>query len=769
MGALLSVVVPIYNVARYLTECLDSLAAQTHPDVQVVLVDDGSTDDSGDIAAARVAADTRFQLIRQSNQGLGAARNTGIRAATGDYLAFVDSDDVLPPYAFEVLVGAVESTGSQIASGNVALFNSRGLWQSPLHRGTHRQTWLGTRLRRRRNLVYDRLACNKVFRRDFWTGHDLWFPEGVRYEDIPVTIPAYALAESIDVLPTVVYHWRQREAGAEESISQRQAEVANLVDRFAAVRSASRSLAGIGDRSLKNHYDATALRSDLRMFLHLLPQVPDGTYRRRFCELAAEFLAEVDPAVPDRLDPRLRVAWRLARDGRLPELLRVVDATRSGGVPPRVDGVPAALYRPTPRLRTALRAISFSGGQLRIAGYALRTPAEPDTPPGPQLRALWLSEQGRRRRFGPAPTRSRLLRRRSVAADPATGDLPAWSGFATSLPVTALRSAAGWPPGTWLVMAGLVDVAGGPESGPVKVGEVVPALPAVWVGPGVRVVPLLHDGALRLRVEHPSVWATAARLVGDELVISGTAVAGAPVPSALTLARTPMIVARRYPSRPDGTVGSSSGGTGFSCRIPLGDLVTGPVSARPAAVGDPVAGWLVGWDVDGGADASAGHGLPVGADFTELRPLPGGPGLLAESADQGQLSIRVLPAGPLATWATVEEAGVTLGGACPVGAAPSSVVLRHADDLRDPAAPADRELPVEAVDEGWLVRIPADGPDRPEPGRWWFGYRPADDDRVHELSMSLRIRDGAGQVGPAGLPRLRLEPERLYRVALVAN
>jgi len=780
VGALLSVVTPIYNVARYLPECLDSLADQTHPDIEFVLVDDGSTDDSGEIAAARAEADPRFQLIRQPNRGLGAARNTGIRAACGDYLAFVDSDDVLPRYAFELLVGALESTGSQIASGNVLLFNSRGLWQSPLHRGTHRRTRLGARLRRRRNLLYDRLACNKVFRRDFWTGNELWFPEGVRYEDIPVTVPAYALAAKIDVLSTPVYHWRQREAGAEESISQRQTEITNLVDRFAAVRSASRSLAALGNRRLKNHYDTIALRSDLRMFLYLLPDVADEAYRQRFLQLAGEFLAEVDPSVPDRLEPGLRVAWRLAGDGRLAELLTVVAATRLGQKPPVVPDVPVQLYRPDRRLRTALRSVAWRGGRLRISGHVYRAPQVAGAP-WLRLRALWLRERGRSGRRVPGPAHSRVFAGRGSASCQSADDPPAGSGFDASFRTSALRPSSGWRTGTWLVMTGVVDPAGPPVSGPVKVGEIQPALPATWVAPGVRIVPVVYDGALRLRVERPRVWATAAEVDDDSLVISGTVAAGVAPPTALSLSRTPAVVWRRYPTAVGGSARPAADpaaagpdtdeatGAVFSCRIPLADLLAGAAVQRPAPVGDPVSGWLVGYRL--GADRTDEH-LPVGEGFVDLHPVGGRPGPLVEPGDHGSLTIRMLPTGPMVTWATVDQSGVTIGGECAVDDLPSLVVLRHADDLRDAAAPADRDLPVESVDEGRQVRVPAAGPDQLEPGRWWFGYRPGAGDQVCDLPVSLGIRDGLGRADGTGgrQPlRLRLEPDRLHRVALLAS
>src|SRR3954469_20020525 len=92
---LVSVIVPIYNVEPFLRDCLDSLRAQTHTQLQVLMVDDGSTDNGAAIAAEFAELDPRFQLIRQANAGLSAARNVAVPLANGEYLAFVDSDDVL--------------------------------------------------------------------------------------------------------------------------------------------------------------------------------------------------------------------------------------------------------------------------------------------------------------------------------------------------------------------------------------------------------------------------------------------------------------------------------------------------------------------------------------------------------------------------------------------------------------------------------------------------------------------------------------------------
>src|SRR6476469_3425300 len=108
----LSVVVPIYNVEEYLGPCLDSIAAQTFRDLEVIMVDDGSTDRSAAIAAAYAERDGRFKLVSRPNGGLSAARNTGIGHAAGEFLAFVDSDDLLPDNAYQLLVGTLDETGS---------------------------------------------------------------------------------------------------------------------------------------------------------------------------------------------------------------------------------------------------------------------------------------------------------------------------------------------------------------------------------------------------------------------------------------------------------------------------------------------------------------------------------------------------------------------------------------------------------------------------------------------------------------------------------
>ena len=116
---LISVVVPVYNVADYVATTLDSLLGQTHQNLKIVVVDDGSTDASGAIADEYAAREPRIRVVHTANHGLGAARNEGLRHTTGDVLAFADSDDVVPPEAYAVLLKQLRRTGADLVTGSI--------------------------------------------------------------------------------------------------------------------------------------------------------------------------------------------------------------------------------------------------------------------------------------------------------------------------------------------------------------------------------------------------------------------------------------------------------------------------------------------------------------------------------------------------------------------------------------------------------------------------------------------------------------------------
>ncbi len=308
----LSVVVPVYNVADYLPACLASIRSQAGPDLEIVAVDDGSTDDSASRLADLAAVDRRLKVVTQANQGLGAARNTGVDHATGEFLWFVDSDDLLTPGAINLLLSTIEATGSDLATGNVRRVASERTYPARFLAETFARTRLRTHIRRFSPLIADRVAWNKVFRRTFWDQHEFRFPVGVHYEDQYVTLPAHYLARSVDVRREPVYLWRVRETGTEASITQQRLDVASMRDRVHAVRYVSGFLAARGLDQERRRYDESAVTHDLRYFLATF-DAADDDYRLEFLSSVNSYLATVDESAFARLPALRRLQWELVR------------------------------------------------------------------------------------------------------------------------------------------------------------------------------------------------------------------------------------------------------------------------------------------------------------------------------------------------------------------------------------------------------------------------------------------------------------------------
>ncbi len=234
-----SVIVPIYNVEEYLDDCLNSIRAQQHAFLEILVVDDGSPDRSAEIAFRHASEDSRIRVIQRENGGLGAARNTGLRAATGDYLCFVDSDDIVPSDAISTMVEAATKSGSDIVAGAAVRFNLSRRWR-PDWVVLHAHERLHIRVRDWPELVRNNYTWGKLYKTSFWREANLWFREGVSYEDQPIITQLFLRAKGIDVIPTVTYEWRQRDDLS--SISQQMHTLPDLVDRVSAWRDSLKTL-----------------------------------------------------------------------------------------------------------------------------------------------------------------------------------------------------------------------------------------------------------------------------------------------------------------------------------------------------------------------------------------------------------------------------------------------------------------------------------------------------------------------------------------------
>lgn len=271
--SLLSVVVPVYNVDSYLEEMLLSVRRQTYRKIEIVAVDDGSTDGSSEILRRIARREPRLRVVTKVNAGLGAARNTGLRVAKGEYITFIDSDDTVDRHAFKYTVETLDKTRSDFAVAPYRRLirdqeRAAGPWIYQAHEVERRATNLSAFPQIQVNAV----AWSKVYRTRFLEESKIEFPVGMLYEDQPVSTRAYAAAHAFDVLTHPAVNWRVRDDRS--SISQSALSVRNTTDHLNAARSSLETLSAAGLKEPRLERLRQLLAND---YSHDMPFLPNAT------------------------------------------------------------------------------------------------------------------------------------------------------------------------------------------------------------------------------------------------------------------------------------------------------------------------------------------------------------------------------------------------------------------------------------------------------------------------------------------------------------
>ena len=213
----ISVIIPVYNVEEYLKDCLDSICNQSFKNIEIICVNDGSTDNSANILDEYASKDDRIKVLSQANQGLAASRNNGLVEAKGNYIYFIDSDDYLELDALEKLYNNAVTNDS-----DVVLFKFQNVGE-------------GKNVHKRKvefkiddvfgDIDYDNFtftyhdakkhvlntgysACHKFYKKEFIDGIDFTFPVGLNFEDIPVHVKVMLNAKRISFVPGFLYNYR---------------------------------------------------------------------------------------------------------------------------------------------------------------------------------------------------------------------------------------------------------------------------------------------------------------------------------------------------------------------------------------------------------------------------------------------------------------------------------------------------------------------------------------------------------------------------------
>ncbi|AGL21296.1 bifunctional glycosyltransferase/CDP-glycerol:glycerophosphate glycerophosphotransferase [Actinoplanes sp. N902-109] len=550
---LLTVVIPAHDIEMYLDDCLASVAAQTYHNLEIIVVDDGSVDRTGAIADEWARKDSRVTVIHQDEGGPGLARNVGIAAGHGSFLTFADGDDVVPPYAYEMLMTTLEDSGSDFACGAVRSLTSRGVGASPMHTPIFGKTVLRTHVSERLTLLKDRTVWNKVFRRRFWDQHGLVFPEGVVFEDVPVALTAHAMAKTVDVVNVPVYYWRKRETG-EKSITQRKTDWGHTADRLRAVDRVSRFLGEHTKGEVKQAYDTNVLVDDFAIVLGALPDA-DPEFQQSFLREVQLFLARLRPGTIEGLPPKFAVVWHLIRENKLTEAIEVLLASRPGmPIPAKHEGnhryaelpflddpavgVPRELYdMGKPAVRSRITELAWRDGKLVIRGYAYID--------GTAANSRWTSVRVirlRERLSGRTITLPATPRREPEATATSSHDDKSydWAGFEVAIDPATLQNGGKWHEGRWQIAVGII--AGTKlRKGRLKVGphSTLLNLTPQYLDAGTQLTPVADGAYILLRLDKVMAKATSISFEDDDLVIDGVVLGPKPSGGQLRLCRVP--------------------------------------------------------------------------------------------------------------------------------------------------------------------------------------------------------------------------------------
>jgi CDP-glycerol glycerophosphotransferase len=351
---LLSIVMAAHNTETYIVPALESLAIQQWPNFEVLVIDDGSTDNTAKLAQDFAEHHKRFSVHCIDQVGPGAARNAGVELAKGKYLTFFDSDDLANPFFYLQAIFSLERSGSDFALGSYQILKDGEAGSPPPYiRELHRRTRRRIKLADRPDVMTNALMCTRVYRRSFYDAHVGPQPEGIFFENQLLTMRAFVQARRFDLLHESALLWRRR--ASFDSTTQRAADVENLQQRIDSYQQVAAYLEEIGEVEVRQARLMQILATNQLTLSHLLVAGEDYLdLTRRFLAWA---IAEIgDDYYAERVTPRDLQLHNLVLDGDLPKI-RTFLFTNARSLGQWVFGVrspiPASRRRLSPLARAA--------------------------------------------------------------------------------------------------------------------------------------------------------------------------------------------------------------------------------------------------------------------------------------------------------------------------------------------------------------------------------------------------------------------------------
>lgn len=229
-SSLVSFIVPVYNVQQYLEKCLKSIEKQIYKNFEVLLIDDGSVDDSLMICKFYEKKDNRFRVISQKNQGLSVARNTGIQNAKGDYYVFVDSDDYVSPYLIDFCLKKLLSFDADLVVYGFHIMKDGIEIKNDFEDPELGITVSNNALKGLFGGKYGNYICKLFIKKEIFLDNNIEFPVGKKFEDISTMYKIYGLSKRIYISSKRLYFYVQRENSITHTHDKK--DLASMMDTF---------------------------------------------------------------------------------------------------------------------------------------------------------------------------------------------------------------------------------------------------------------------------------------------------------------------------------------------------------------------------------------------------------------------------------------------------------------------------------------------------------------------------------------------------------
>ena len=229
---LISIIIPVYNVAQYLPLCLKSVVEQSYSNLEILVVDDGSTDKSGNIADEWAVRDSRIHVIHQSNQGPSSARNTALDSATGQYIAFIDSDDSVAPCYIARLLSVLNSSQADVAiCGWVDFLETPPSGQPCNEQGKLRYATFSCDVAIKKIFYQDGITHSpwaRLFKASIF--ENLRFEHGLIYEDLALALPLFLHMKCVAITSEKLYYYRWHSSSLLGHFSTKRSDVLDVMD-----------------------------------------------------------------------------------------------------------------------------------------------------------------------------------------------------------------------------------------------------------------------------------------------------------------------------------------------------------------------------------------------------------------------------------------------------------------------------------------------------------------------------------------------------------